>query len=249
MSMLFSNGELQNIWISKGAHAFMSGIWGCTQKISDYFSLKEANENLSKENFELMTRISRLEERLADRGETSFLPQQAQTKRFRFRNASIVKISTNTQHNYFILNKGTADGVTHGSGVITSKGAIGIVDAVSENYSYAISFQNHSISISARLGRDGRTGPLSWDGRSSNRAVLREIPHHLEITPGDTIYTSGHSSIFPADIPLGTVRQAEIVNGATYDIEVDLFEDFGALRHACIVENIAKEEMNTLENK
>jgi rod shape-determining protein MreC len=79
--------------------------------------------------------------------------------------------------------------------------------------------------------------------------VLREIPHHLEITPGDTIYTSGHSSIFPADIPLGTVRQAEIVNGATYDIEVDLFEDFGALRHACIVENIAKEEMNTLENK
>ena len=133
--------------------------------------------------------------------------------------------------------------------MITPNGAIGIVDAVSENYSYAISFQNHNISISARLGKDGRTGPLSWDGRSSSGAVLREIPHHLEITPGDTIYTSGFSSIFPADIPLGTVREAEIVNGATYDIKVDLFEDFGALRHVCIVENVGQEEMNTLEKK
>ena len=79
--------------------------------------------------------------------------------------------------------------------------------------------------------------------------MLREIPHHLEITPGDTIYTSGFSSIFPADIPLGTVREAEIVNGATYDIKVDLFEDFGALRHVCIVENVGQEEMNTLEKK
>ena len=249
LSMLFSNGELQNIWISKGAHAFMSSIWGCTQKISDYFSLKDANERLAKENLDLLTRICRLEEKLADKGEISFLPQQAQTKRFRFRNASIVKISTNTQHNYFILDKGSADGITNGSGVITPNGAIGIVDAVSENYSYAISFQNHNISISARLGKDGRTGPLSWDGRSSNGAILREIPHHLEITPGDTIYTSGYSSIFPADIPLGTVKEAEIVNGATYDIEVNLFEDFGALRHVCIVENTAQEEMNTLEKK
>lgn len=249
LSMLFSNGGLQNIWISKGAHAFMSGVWGCTQRVSDYFSLKGANERLAKENFELLTRICRLEERLADKGELSFLPQQAETRRFRFRNASIVKISTNTQHNYFILDKGSADGITNGSGVITPNGAIGIVDAVSENYSYAISFQNHNISISARLGKDGRTGPLSWDGRSSSGAVLREIPHHLEITPGDTIYTSGFSSIFPADIPLGTVREAEIVNGATYDIKVDLFEDFGALRHVCIVENVGQEEMNTLEKK
>ena len=56
-----------------------------------------------------------------------------------------MKISTNTQHNYFILDKGSADGVTSGSGVITPNGAIGIIDAVSENYSYAISFQNHNI--------------------------------------------------------------------------------------------------------
>ena len=249
LSMLFNNGELQKIWISKGSHAFMSGVWGFTQKVSDYFSLDEANERLAKDNFELMIRVSQLEEKLADKGEQIFLPERAQSSRFRFRNASIVKISTGTQHNYFILDKGSADGITNGAGVITQSGAVGIVDAVSEHYSYAISLQNHNMSISARLGRDGRNGPLSWDGKRSNRAVLREIPHHVEITPGDTVYTSGHSSIFPADIPLGTVKGAEIVNGATYDIQVELFEDFGALRYVSIVENLGKEEINTLEKR
>jgi rod shape-determining protein MreC len=227
----------------------MSGVWGFTQRISDYFSLAETNEKLAKVNFELMTRISNLEERLEEKGEHAFLPEKAQTSRFRYKSASIVKVSTNTQHNYFILDKGSADGISTGAGVITPNGAVGIVDAVSENYSYAISFQNHNMSISARLGRDGRHGPLSWDGKGSNRAVLREIPHHVEIVPGDTVYTSGYSSIFPADIPLGTVREAEIVNGATYDIQIELFEDFGALRCVSIVENIGKEEIKTLEKR
>ena len=126
---------------------------------------------------------------------------------------------------------------------------MGIIEAVSENYSYALSFQNYDLNISARLGRDGRHGPLSWDGKSSNGAILKEIPHHLEITPGDTVFSSGYSSIFPSDIPLGTVQSAEIVNGATYDIKVKLFEDFGAIRYVSIVENIGKEEMDTLEQR
>lgn len=249
LSMLFNNGTLQKIWISKGAHGIIRGVWGSTQKISDYFSLKDANERLAKENFELMARISCLEEDLNENGIVSQLPQSTQTKRFYFRHASIVKISTNRQHNYFIIDKGSADGIKNGSGVITNKGAIGVIDAVSENYSYAISFQNHNMFISSRLGKDGRHGPLCWDGKRSNGAVLKEIPHHLEIFPGDTVYTSGFSSIFPPDIPLGTVQDAEIVNGATYDIRVNLFEDFGALRSVTIVENLGQEEINTLEKR
>jgi rod shape-determining protein MreC len=158
-----------------------------------------------------------------------------------------MKISNNKQHNYMIIGKGAADGVTEGAGIITSKGAVGIIDAVSEHFSYARSFKNHEMSISARLGRNGAIGPLSWDGKSSAGAILKEIPHHMEFHQGDTIYTSGHSSIFPADIPLGTAGKAKIVNGATYEIEVTLFEDFAALRHVTIVENLGRDEMKTLE--
>ena len=148
-----------------------------------------------------------------------------------------------------IIGKGSADGETEGSGVITGKGAVGIIDAVSENFSYARSFKNHEMSISARLGRNGAVGPLSWDGRSSAGAILKEIPHHVEFEKGDTVYTSGYSSIFPPDIPLGTAGEAKIVNGATYDIEVTLFEDFAALRHVTIVDNLGRQEMTRLEEE
>jgi rod shape-determining protein MreC len=63
------------------------------------------------------------------------------------------------------------------------------------------------------------------------------------------VYTSGYSSIFPPDIPLGTTGDSRIVNGATYEIEISLFEDFGALRYVTVVENMGREEIKSLEEE
>ena len=48
---------------------------------------------------------------------------------------------------------------------------------------------------------------------------------------------------------LGTAGESKVVNGATYEIEVKLFEDFGALRYVTVVENLGKDEMAQLEEK
>ena len=245
--MLSHNGAMQNVWFSKGIHAVMGTLWGGTEQIKDYFSLRKVNESLALENHELRTKLAQyeaMEQEADEKMQTSDIAGG-----FRYIPASIMKISNNTQHNYMIIGKGSEDGVTTGSGVITGKGAIGVVDAVSSNYSYAISFKNHEMNISARLGKEGAVGPLSWDGKSRNGAILKEIPHHVEFEPGDTVFTSGYSSIFPPDIPLGTTGKSKIVNGATYEIEVTLFEDFGSTRHVTIVENLGKDEIKKLERK
>ena len=90
---------------------------------------------------------------------------------------------------------------------------------------------------------------MEWDGRSRNKAILKEIPHHMEFSQGDTIYTSGYSTIFPADIPLGTVEDSRIVNGSTYEIKVLMFEDFAALKYVTVVQNMHKDEIKDLEGK
>lgn len=247
MNMLLNNGTVQNIWFSKGMHAFMGTIWGGTEHIKDYFSLRRANEELAEENFELRTRLAEYGH-IADSNAQEDLSDHI-VGDFRYIPAEIKKISNNTQHNYMIIGRGSDDGVTIGSGVITGKGAIGVIDAVSSSYSYARSFRNHEMNISARLGREGSVGPVIWDGKSRNGAILKEIPHHVEFEPGDTVFTSGYSSIFPPDIPLGTTGDSRIVNGATYEIEVKLFEDFGALRYVTIVENLGKYEILKLEEE
>ena len=241
--MLNNNSQLQNAWFSRGSHAFMGSVWGFTQNIKDYFSLRTANDELALENHELRTMLARFEGMADDEASS----QIDKVGNFKYSPATIVKISNNTQHNYFIVGKGSKDGITVGSGVITGKGAVGVIDAVSENFSYARSFRNFGMSISSRIGRMGSVGPMEWDGRSRNKAILKEIPHHMEFHEGDTVFTSGYSSIFPADIPLGIVGAARIVNGATYEIDVELFEDFGALRYVTIVDNAAFEEIKRLE--
>ena len=247
LSMLRHNGQVQDAWMSQGAQKVMDFFWGGSQNIADYFSLKKTNDALAQENFDLRMKLVSLQASLPEAAAEDIGHLENTVNGYRFIHAEISKISNNTQHNYMIIGKGYEDGVTEGSGVITSKGAVGVIDAVSKKHSYARSFKNHEMNISARLGKKGAVGPLSWNGWTSNGAILKEIPHHVEFQPGDTVFTSGYSSIFPPDIPLGTIGRSKIVNGATYEIEVELFEDLGALRYVVIVENLGKDEMKELE--
>lgn len=245
LSMLSHNGALQNMWLTRGAHAINAGIWGKGESVSRYFSLRKENEKLAQENFQLREQLLNYEQAVKDiqTGSSNVV------KNFKYTPATIVKHSTNKQHNYLILDKGREDGVVTGSGVITKDGVIGVVDATSRHYSYVRSFNNKDMIISARIGRNGNIGALSWDGISTRKAILAEVPHHSVVDRGDTIYTSGFSSIFPADIPLGLAGSSKIVGGSSYEIKVWMFEDFSTVRYVTIVENIDKQEIEELEEE
>ena len=249
LSMLRHSGTMQNMWISRCIHVIQANLWGSGESIRYYFSLKKKNDELAEENFRLSQEVRHY--RLAA-GETQAMDicTAADTAgRFRYIPATIVKLGNNSQHNYMIIGKGYEDGIEERSGIITAKGVIGVIDAVGKHYSYALSFRNAGISISARIGRTGPVGSLNWDGMTSHGAILSEIPHHIRLTQGDTVFTSGYSSMFPPDIPLGTTSGSRVVNGATYEISVSLFEDFSTLRYVTIVNNTGKKEIEKLEKE
>ena len=245
LDMLRDNGPLQDFFISRAAHGFMGTVWGATESVRYYTSLKKENERLSEEVLRLTYRVNALSTRAREQDAAEAMYDNGDA-RFEFMPAEIRKNSINKQHNYLIINKGYVNGVTPQTGIVTSTGVIGIVDAVSRHYSYAISFLNSEISISARIGNSGAAGPMQWDGEGSRGALLKEIPLQYRFSQGDTVYTSGFSSIFPADIPLGTVGESKIVNGATYEVEVSLFQDFTALRYVTLVKNRYIREINEL---
>lgn len=242
LSMISRNAELQRGWFGSMAHGFMSTVWGGTQRISSYFSLSSANRELAQENFELQQELMQVKEQI-HHARIDTMRHHSRIPGYDMIPAEIVKISRNKQHNYLVLNRGFEDGIKEKSGIITRNGVVGIVDAVSEHHSFAFSFQNNGLSISARMGREGSTGLLVWDGRSSNGAVLKEVPLQTNYQPGDTVYTSGHSLLFPADIPLGVTGQAKIVNGSTHEIKVRLFQDFKSIRFVTVVHNRSFDEI------
>ena len=245
--MLSHNRQLQRLWIARISHGFMAATWGTTQAVSDYFSLRKQNDELALENSRLqeIVRSYELAAREADPASKPVMMDNG----FNYIPGTIIKSSTNTQHNYLIIDKGSEDGVTRNSGVVTPDGVIGIVDAVSRHYSYAISFLNTELFISARLGESGAVGPLAWDGASSDGAILKEIPLQFKFEPGDTVYTSGYSSIFPPDIPIGVAGDSKIINGATNEIKVRLFQDHKALKYITIVRNTRAGEIEAIEKQ
>lgn len=248
LGMLRHDSELQDFFISKAAHGFLGNVWGLTETIRGYATLRKENDRLAGEIHRLTEMVTRLEEeagKSAARDSAAFV--SGLPGKYEFIPAEVIKNSINKQHNYLIIGKGSEDGVVPQTGIITSQGVIGIVDAVGKHYSYAISFLNSDSSISARIGRDGSSGPMSWDGKGMGNALLREIPLQMKFEEGDTVYTSGFSSIFPPDIPLGRITGSRIVNGATYEINVSLFQDFSAVRYVCLVRNRELDEILSLE--
>ena len=248
LGMLRHGDSLQDLFISKAAHGFLGYFWGVSESIADYASLRTENRHLAEEILQLTETITRLEEEAAAAASRDSADYTSAWRgKYEFIPAEVIKNSVNKQHNYLIIGKGSDDGVRPQTGIITSRGVIGIVDAVSRHYSYAISFLNSDSSISARIGKDGAAGPMVWDGKGSGNALLREIPLQVKFEEGDTVYTSGFSTIFPPDIPIGRITGSRIVNGATFEIKVSLFQDFSSVRHVCLVRNRDLDEIMSLE--
>ena len=243
LQMLTRNAQLQQLWVARAAHGVMGAVWGGTQSVANYFNLRKINEDLARENFDLREELDAYRMAAHDLRTDSLGVARGRVRGFDYIPAEVIKISRNKQHNYLILNKGFEDGVQEKSGIITRNGVVGIVDAVSAHHAYAVSFQNSTSSISGRLGDEGATGLLAWDGVSSHGAILQEVPLQYKYEIGDTVYTSGHSLMFPPDIPLGIAGEAKIINGATNEIKVNLFQDFTAIRYVTIVHNTAFDEV------
>jgi len=241
LHLVTNSADLQRIWVARASHAFMGTVWGATESVRNYFTLSAENKKLAQENEQLQQQLAKARHRLRqvriDTTRTDTHPGYTLTP------AEVVKISRNKQHNYLILNRGFEDGIQEKSGVVTSHGVVGIIDAVSEHHAFALSLQNHDISISARIGEEGGSGILVWDGIHSNGALLKEIPLQYHYQPGDTVFTSGHSLLFPPDIPLGVAGDSRVINGATNEITVTLFQDFSSVRYVTVVHNDSFDEI------
>ena len=160
----------------------------------------------------------------------------------------MVNNSVNRYNNYLTLNRGNKHGITSNSGVINGSGIVGIVQKTSTNYAAVMSILHRSTKISAKLKKGDYFGSLTWKGENAQEMNLEAIPKHAEVEIGDTITTSGFSSMFPKGLMIGIVESADLVNGSNfYDIKIKLSCDMNNISHVFIVTNLMREEQETLE--
>lgn len=247
---LFSNGRYHSsVWFTS-ANVFSNKIYGISHGVSDYFNLKEINQSLQESNARLENEVLNLRSEL---GYYQAIVQDSidhsDTRRFDYVLASVVNNSTRHPRNYFTIDRGEKDGVKPGMGVVDQNGIVGVVNVAGENTSRIISLLNVTQHLSVRIEGTSIVGSLNWKVNDPKIAYMEEVPRHSVFKIGDKVVTSGYSTAFPADIPVGTIiAKIRAANDNFYTLKIRLASDFNTLSTVRVLKDEYKEELDSLKN-
>lgn len=243
--LIIQNNYYQRAGFLNSSNIVSGYIYAGVHSFTEYLSLKQANKELAIENVAIRNRLSRCIQRKPAKTTSKQLYQP-----YVYIPARVINNSVNRQNNYLTLNKGSKYNIKPGMAVISANGIVGIVKNVSNNFSTVISVLNTNLRVSGKIKKNNYFGSLSWDSINYTKAQLDGIPFHVKISVGDTIITSGYSSIFPEGILIGTISEFDVKQGGNfYSIPVNLSTNFKNLSYVYIISNFLKKEQINLEHK
>ena len=228
------------------SNVITGNIYKGVKSLSEYFNLKQINADLNKENQQLRNRLKSSYK--SNKITITEIRDSLYQQQYIAIGAKVINNSVIKQNNYLTLNKGKKHGIGAEMAVVGPKGIVGIVKNVSENFASVISVLNTNLRISAKIKKNDYFGSVFWPGKDYTKVKLTEIPSHVNINIGDTIITSGYSTIFPEGELIGFISNySEKKGGDFYEISVNLSTDFKNLTYVQVIGNLMKKEMETLE--
>ena len=246
---VFNNNSYQRAKYLNSTNQFTGIVYEAHSSVMNYFNLSQVNKRLATENAKLRSsiRLQQPSDEITPDSKTfTFIPRDSGY--FNFVSAKVINNSVNRPYNYITLNKGKKDGIKIDQGIISADGIVGVVSSVTDNYSLGLSVLNQHWSVSSKIKKSGFFCSLYWDGKDYRYASLMEIPFHVSLQLGDTIVTSGYSSVFPEGVLVGTIETFEQPQGENYyDVKVRLSTNFKTITYVEVVENKNITEINQLE--
>lgn len=235
-----NNKTQRSIWLNS-SNIFSGQLYERVNLAKNFVNLREENNALAIENAALRAQL--LEQQFKANSQDSIIAAN-----FDFIPALVINNSTNKLNNKITLNVGSKAGVKKGMGVVDRNGIVGIVAYVNSNYCMVVSVLNISTNISAMIAKTKTLGSLQWKGKRLDRMELMSIPQYIEAEVGDSIVTSGYSTVFPKGHMVGTIKTLkQNVNTGYSEIEVELNNNILELEHVYIVKNIIYEDLEKFQ--
>ncbi len=251
--LLFRFNHYQNSVYFTSANVLAGTMYEVSGNVSSYFHLKSVNEELLDRNLTLEQQIANLEKALLESREDS---AQVSSIRhlpltdYRVVKARVINNSLNRVDNYITLDRGSSSGIQPEMGVVDGNGVVGIVYEVTPSYALVISVLNSKSSISCKIVGSEYFGYLKWEQGDPRFAYLKDLPRHAEFNLGDSVVTSGYSTVFPEGIMIGTVDDMQdSKDGLSYLLKVKLASNFGRVSDVRVIARQGKEEQKELEQK
>ncbi|MBD3223490.1 MAG: rod shape-determining protein MreC [Caldithrix sp.] len=202
-----------------------------------YFGLYEENLRLRQENTRLAYQNFRLQDALLENIRLRRLLQFKYETAFDFIPAKIIGFSPQDFVTGFLLSTEDLDQIQKNTAVISTDGLVGKIVKVSGDYAICQNLFDPNSRVSVRVQRNRELGIISWDGGEG--LLLQNIPNTIEIKPGDVVFTSGLSRIFPPKLKVGTVTSVKINNQQLFQtIKVKPAVNFNRLEEVAILKDM-----------
>ena len=241
--LLFGFNDRQKEVFLTSANTLSGTLYEWRSGVDQFFQIRKENAQLVEENI-------RLRNILAELADSDLVFAERALSSERVLAARVIDNSVRKDDNYMTINKGSRDGIAPGMGVFCADGAVGVVLVAGKRYSVVMPILNGNTSISCKKKDSDSFGFLEWNGGDPYVAQLRDMPYHSAVEIGDTIVTTGFSSVFPEGVPVGTVAGVEhSKNGYTLKIDVDLAVDISDLGWVYINTRTADEEIEELNEQ
>lgn len=240
-----TNPYHRSVWFGS-ANAVAGGVYDLQSNVTGYFNLRAINEDLlirtgqlEAENLRLQQQLQNYQDQIATVSDTA--------KQYDYTIAHVVGNTITQAENYITLDKGSRQGLRQDYGVADQNGVIGIISKVSENYSLVISVLNPKLRLSVMIKNTESMGSLVWDGVDPRYALLEDLPRNVKFETGDTIVTTGFTTSFPKNVPVGRVSKSFDNGGNFLTLKVELFSDFDRLNDVHVIINHKQEEQQEIE--
>ncbi len=211
-----------------------------TDKYITLWNLKEENDQLRQE---LDTYHALLDEYREAYSRNRYLETELDFKRRESFPALMARVVGKDPSFWFqtlIIDRGKNDGVIPGMVARNSRGVVGQVVQVSDNYSKILLANAPSSAIDAIVQKNRVRGILKGAGEQGY--VLHYVLKNQDVEEGDAIVTAGIGGVFPPGITLGTVSNVHSKQrGMFLEIEVKPSVDFSRLEFFYI--NLSEEHL------
>ena len=221
--------------------------------IEYYFQLKKTNESLVQENLRLRQQLKENYEgpdslrRMIN--DTIRVDTGRSILKYKILEAKVVNNSVTAPANYLTIHRGFDQGVRPNMGVTGPQGIVGSVVNVSKNFATVQSMLHYQFGVVAKLKNSRETGTISWNGQSPLFVTMKNIPKSVRVNIGDSVMTSQISSLFPANLMVGTI--AEVVPDPSsnfYTLKVRTATNFSTLEYVYVIDNLQYDEQKRLED-
>ena len=234
------NTRLIRVWAVRAITPFERAlVWGqngSSDLWHNYFFLRGVraeNRRLNKEIEEMRLQEVRMKEDAAQAQRLQSLLAFKEQFIVKPLAAQVIGSSGSDLSRSVYIDKGSNEGVAQDMAVITAGGIVGKVLHAYPSTSLVLMINDQSSGVGAMLEKSRLQGVVR--GTPNGELVMERVMSDEQVSPGDTVLSSGGDQIFPKGLPLGTVSKVSPGREMFLNIHVKPAADLSRIEEVLVV--------------